>query len=190
MAEKKFFQKICIPTATIGAVWTVASALTGIAQGVTQQTRIGDKIRVQKIEFQINISPVIATMNAQGSSCKWNIYHNKQANGALVAATTVYDSDSFFGLRNVDKLSQVRLVKSGMHTFVITATTSAGLPAAVGPTMNGMLVTIYPNKVINYTLGGSAIADLVYDDFGIMAASDTANCCQINVQSRVFFTDY
>lgn len=152
--------------------------------------RIGNKIRVQKICFNITIGSNLVNFNPNGSVCKWVIYHNKQANGLLPSFDLMWGSNAINAFRNTQKDNQIAIVKQGQHNMVVTGNTSTGTITAAGPLLKDLTVTIYPNKVINYTLGTSLIADLKFDDYGFGIIADGVNCCQCTINSKVFFTDY
>lgn len=178
--------------------WWIQSALAGntvgsgggafgISQGTDVFNRVGDKIRLSKIEFQITVAPIPGSVATSGSWCRMIIYHNKACNGAVTAPTALFDTDTATSMRNELLRPRLSLLRDQLH--VMTPTSSA---SSVPVTSSGNLTmkwTIYPKKVIKYAHNASTLAAIVADDYGFGFVSNNAGCCAVTCEAKVFFTD-
>lgn len=186
--EHKWNLATMVNGAAVPATWTFLSALTGVTQGTTATTRLGDKIRVQRIEYLVKIEPIAAAAMATGSLCRFCLYHNKQANGSLPAATAVFDVDAFQVMRNVPRQSTISLQRQFIHRMNIIAVDTGGAVRSSGPVFFSS-ISVYPKKVIEFVNNTGDVAGLLKDDYGICYIGDDANCCAITVTRKLHFTD-
>lgn len=202
-AEKKWYTYTPFSSQAGAVTWTMCSAISGansagatgsstigagIIVGNTVNQRTGDKIRLSKIEFQIYIQPLYGGTSLNGDSCRWIIWHYKQANGTLISPLTIFDTNAVTTLRNIDQLATCSIIKQGVHQMVLTGN-NAGTPVSAGPALGPITVTIYPKKRIDFNAGGANAATLVKDDYGFGFASSGANCCVVSLLTKVFYTD-
>lgn len=191
--EKKYFNTD-LYSGTAPDSWTFRSAIAGLQQGSTATTRIGDKIRIHKIEFMVSIEPLPVANTESGSRCRVILYHNKQANGAVpTAANGVFDSDEILSLRYHPKLPQYTVLKDYVHNMSIMSAafdsgTSTTLPLTAGPPIQFKWV-IYPKTPIAFTSSAGTISDILRDDYGLGFVGDESDCCNIEVITKVTFTD-
>lgn len=183
MAEKKFVDLTLFNGGLVGT-YTVWSALAGIVQGTTASTRIGNKIRVHAIEFNVYCYP--ATVTADGVSARFVVYHNKETVGALTTGSMVFSADNFMALRNTTLQPRISVLRDRMCHCVITALD--GATKGYGPP-HSFKWTIYPNKLIDFQSNAGTISDLLKDDYGMMAAASAATEMGCDIRCKVIFSD-
>jgi len=172
----------------LGATWAAVSffngpaAITGIQQGTTASTRIGNKIRISKISWSFAFLPMAAVDASGGNTCRFIIYHNKQTNGTLVATADIFQSNQVTSQRNINGLQKVTVLRDQTMAMVPTSATTSG------PTYP-LTGAIYPNKIIQYTGNTATIADMLVHDYGFAVISDAASCCEFYGEWQIQFTD-
>lgn len=166
--------------------WTFKSVLPTIAEGTTSFERIGNKIRVKRIEFSIQIEPAIHSAMVDGGAGRVVVYHNKQATGALPSAAMVWDTNRLATLRNTAQTKRISILKDYTHQMVVYAS-NGGAVFSAGPSTFFKWV-VYPKKTIQYTANTADISDILMDDYGIGFVGE-ANCCQGYILAKVIYTD-
>lgn len=198
LAEKKFSSGALALAYTSPTSWTIQSALAGttvgtgggpygISQGSGVGNRTGNRIRLTKIEFQVTVVPQPGTVNIAGEMCRMILYHNKQANGAAITPTELFDTDAINSLRNENERPRVTILKDMLHHMQPTSSASAQTVTSTGYTT--FKWTIYPKTVVQYSDGFAAITSVLTNDYGIGVISTRSGCCQIAVGAKVFYTD-
>jgi len=188
--EKKAANAVILATTNVQATWTFTSIIAGCAiiQGLTKSTRVGERIRLTKIELVLSIVPsATAASMADGSCCRLIIYHNKQANGSVPTGAQMFNNDQEHGTRNITFANRLSILKDITHSMVVTGQ-AAGVPQTAGPklltTMN-----FYPKTKITFGGAGGAIGDILKDDYGIGFCTDNNNCCIVTCHAQVHYTD-
>lgn len=185
--ETKCFSQLLVTAGNVSTSWQYFSALAGLTQGTGTFQRVGSKISIMAIEMFIQIVPSSTNVPANGASCRFAIYHNKAAGGALPATNELWDSNGLVTGRFVNYARKYSILEDITHQMVITARDSTGT-YAVGPKLVKML-RVTPRTTVEFGLNGGTISDLPLDDFGMATIADGANCCQITVYSKVWFKD-
>lgn len=193
LSEKKAYNALIDGGTAVATTWTIRSFLggaaasgRGIAEGVTETTRTGDKIRLQAIHFTVTIVPLAAMPDLNGSFCRVVVWHNKQANQALPTATQIWNSDSVEELRNNNFRDRISILKDFTHQMVLTGETG-GAAFSSGPEFFGTF-SIYPKTQVSYTGADGEIDTILKNDYGIAFAADAA-CCLITVRAQVVYYD-
>lgn len=186
--ETKWFIRDIAVSEVITTSWKNVSACIGLGEGTSAITRIGQKVRLKRIEYIVAIQPVLAGTEKVGSRCRVILYHNKQANGAPMAPTSLFDSNDILSLRNITQMRRCSVLKEHVHHMSVIASDGAGTNSSAGPPIQ-FKWTIYPKTVLQYTSNAGAEADILKDDYGIGWISDDAGCCTISVRSKLVFTD-
>lgn len=191
MVEKKAYtQYYGTPTTPIspGTTWSFYSALQGLQQGTTGETRIGDKIRLHSIEWTVRCTPTSAIVGA-GDQLRIVIYHNKLTNGVLISAPQVFDINELGALRAHDYKDKVTILRDKVCTCVVTAVKdSDGTTQAQGPRML-VRFKIFPKKVITYTDNTTNMTALLKDDYGIGFCTLGSDVQVGLLTAQVVFTD-
>lgn len=199
MAEKKYFnQSVGTPGVphTMAATWTFFSALTsnltsgsvaGLVPGTGAFNRLGNKILLKSITYTIFITPTATAGMADGCTCRVVLYHNTEASGTAPTGLTMFTTDTVYANRNVDYLSKMSLQRDMVHSMVALSN-NAGTVNTVGP---GKLfkVTVYPNKVIDFTNTTGSISDLLKHDYGIGFCATESTGCNMICNMQTIFTD-
>jgi len=188
MAEKKYFNQTLFSGSLSAITWTFGSFLAGLQQGTAATNRIGNVIRVHAIYAQVVIDTTVASVNTGGSVCKWIVYHNKEAVGAVPTGAQIYDADNFSALRNVILMPRFKVMREGSHSMVVTSATTVPGNYSTGPA-HMFMVAIYPKKKIDYQSNAGTISDLFKDDYGFGFVAGHANCCSFTVKTKVVFSD-
>lgn len=187
MAEKKYFDHTYTAFSPTPA-WTWNSSIEGIAQGVDRLNRIGNKIRVTRVEYVVHVDGGDNSMAQDGAQVRMVCYHNKQPEGATPVSLHVWTLDVMDTLRDEIHKPQYVLTNDWVHTMVVTGTDSAGAHFTTGP--KKFLHFSQPiNKVVAFSDNGATIASLWKDDYGFGISSTAGSCCKMTIRTRTFFTD-
>lgn len=188
MLERKF---VLVPmhSGTVGTSWAFFSALSGITQGTTASTRLGNKITLQSIRFTVFINTSPQDNVGTPALCRCVLYHNKMANGAVPSVYQVFDQDNMIANRAQTKLPQFSILRDYTHTFTPTAFDPTANKFAYGPPTK-FVWTLYPKKVLDFSGNTGTIADLFKDDYGFAcSATGSTAICDMIVTAQVIFTD-
>lgn len=186
MAETKFWLKS--PTlASSDVLWVFASALSGLQQGTANINRIGNSVYVKRIDFWVNMTPKVAAVNASGSACRFVIYHSKEAAGALPSGSTVWDSDSFHTLQNMNYRPKFTILADRVHSCNILVKQATTVDSA-GPRCT-FTISIFPRKKVFFSSNAVDSTALLRDDWGFGYVGSDAAAFDLNVKSKVHFTD-
>lgn len=189
--EKKFHD-INIVDASIAVNGTViGNSLVGIAQGVTQSTRIGRKMMVVAIGFRFDLELLAATgATAQnGEIVRVILFWDKQCNGTVSTVTDMLASDSY--------LSYTSLANSGRYEFLLDKTFIVNQAGGAGNgTANDFGNVLRHHKMykklkvpIEYSGTAGATSELRTNNFGIMVLSRDGSIAALDGKVRVRFTD-
>lgn len=188
MLEKKSKLTSLQVGANPDGTWDFFSGLTGITQGTTASTRIGNRITVTSIRFTVMIT-LNAVSSPAGALCRCILYHNKEAVGAVPAVYGIFDQDNILANRNVAQLPRYSILRDYTHQLTPTAYDAANSNFAYGPPIK-FVWTIYPRKVINFDGNSGTITDLFKDDYGFACAmAGPGGVCAMTVDAKVMFTD-
>lgn len=185
--ERKYSNTTLYSGTASTTAWKFASAMP-LGQGTTASQRIGVKIKVHKISFNIHIQPDHNNVELKGSVCRMVVYHNRRANGAVPAGGDVFVTDSIYAQRNQPKAKQFTLLRDYSHAMTITSAGAAAAKYAAGPAAF-FNWTIYPRKMVQYQSNDATIADLLFDDWGFGFATDDTGCCEVTVTCQMIFSD-
>lgn len=165
---------------------TLASQV-GIIQGTDRNQRVGNKIRLHRIDFNVLIVPVVSATMQDGSICRVVVYHNKDPQGTTPTAAQAWTTDVFNAQRYEQYRNRISLLKDFTHTMVATST-NAGAVASAGPQFLGKF-SIYPKQVVEYNASSGGIGSIMKHDYGVALCADTVTCCTATVTGTVVYTD-
>lgn len=116
----------------------IVTQLNGIAQGVTTNTRVGNKFVMKGLYYQIGIQcdlTVLATYQEQADNVKIAIVYDKQPNGALPTYATIFtcagNTSDPFSLPNIDYRDRFSILSQDLLSIC-----SAGPNAINAPIRN------------------------------------------------------
>lgn len=191
IAEEK--HKFGAIVSNVGATqaFQIHSILAGlaIAQGTGKNERIGEKIRLRRIELYIQMIPVAGTVGTNGSVCRFVVWHSNAANGATPAATGLFDQDNLMSGNNLTYANRYSHLKDFVHYMVPTSSSAGGAVVTSGPMMLQTL-KFYPKTVVEYSGTAGTTADIVKHDYGTAFTADDSGCCTIYVYAKVVYTDF
>lgn len=186
-AEEKYFAQNLYNGQLTGATWLMKSAIAGIVQGTTASTRLGNAIRLKRIDFAIYVEPNGTGMGITGSVCKLMLWHNKQASGAVLSPTTLYNADNINALLNWSQHNRCTELKV-QYCNMWTQTISGSASTSANGTMR-FNWSIFPKTRIDFVANNGNNADILSDDYGFGFVSDVLSCCKVTCNVQVIFTD-
>lgn len=188
--EKKFFNKTLYSGIPANTTWLMDSAIAGLQQGTTASTRLGNKVKLVRIEFSIAINPTSnPAMLSSGSKCRVILYHNRQTNGVQTDGATLFDANTILSLRNVPNMPKLSVLKDYVHNMsVLTVNPSTAAPMSSGPPIQFKWV-IHPKQVISFITNATDITAMLTHDYGIGFCADDAGCCEVSVLTKLVFCD-
>jgi len=98
--EKKDIENTQSLTVPIAGTAIQSTLLTQVAQGTTNNTRLGRKIRLLKLTLRWQAQLAANTLG--GTPLRIKIVYDKQTNGAAMATTDVVYADLFYAPNNLD----------------------------------------------------------------------------------------
>lgn len=156
-------------------------------QGTAATNRLGSTVQLVAVEFFVSVTPVVASTGTNGSTCRVCVYHDKAANGTGPVTAELWDSNSLITGRNVNYAKKYSILEDITHNMVVTAQ-NAGANFSAGPPMFRVL-HVPMKTTIPYGGNGGTISDLTVHDVGIAFVTDDANCCTVNITSKMWFKD-
>lgn len=185
--EKKFWNIDLYTAQAAATTWSFQSACAGLVQGTTASTRLGNKVKLHRIDFLIAVLPAVGAAMANGTRCRLILYHNRAANGALPTATALFDTNDCISLRNETQRTKFTIMREYVHNMSALTITSADVLASAGPPAQ-FIWSIYPKHTLTYTANTGTSTDLLTHDYGFgFVADDT--CCAVTCKTKMVFTD-
>lgn len=175
-----------IPGFAVGINWALDSVLETIQQGTASNERIGDRIYVKSIQVSFYMQCIPATFDKAGAICKVLLYHNKQAAGNLIQATTMFTGDDFWAHRNLTRMPAVSIPSLRSSSMFVTSIDAAG-NAFSPPSV--ITLRIAPRKVIEYTGTTGTVADLLRDDYGYGVVCNTPTSMAVTIRGTITYYD-
>jgi hypothetical protein len=189
IAEKKWYAGNIVNGTLNSTTWLFGSALTGINLGNQRNQRIGDKIYVQYIEWDITILPIVANVGGTGGVTRCVTYHNKVTNGAWLTGVQLFDGDFWNSMTNRANVPDKMTLGNFDRSHYMNSTVSnGGISVAAGPIQRFRCYQPV-NKEVLYKGNAGTIADISKDDYGIAICTSMVNCCIVNCNYKVFYRD-
>lgn len=202
MVEEKHIEQFTPAQNVRGDVWMIGNVLctqtasatdaagSGIVQGNADNQRIGDRVRLKKIEINFFVSPVVAAVDATGSACRILLVHDKQPVGGYPATTTIMNSNFILANQNLVNKKRFTILKDIVHQMTWLGNTTT-TPNAAGPELIGKFV-IYPKYELNYNTTTGITSAQTNHAFYLMAINDTGAatvCCNLQFNTQTTYTD-
>lgn len=191
-AEIKFFDSAFPSTAIpAGPASLIDSTVVAeIVNGTGPQSRIGRKIKVTKVDFSFTVVSNGATMLLNTDCVRYDIWLDKQSNGAAPAPGNLYTA--LAGVPGTTQMPNLfnerRFVRlySNVYQFNSGTANALGVQANVGHKIEG---SIYPNVIIEYDDTVGNITDLTSNNIFQCWGSDSGFCVTSANFIRVHFVD-
>ncbi len=192
--ELKFFDRT-LDDAVVATAGSVVDSVVLIAQGVTENTRIGRKCTVKSISwrYQLKLPTVDAVAIMQKpDTCRIIMFWDKQCNGVTAAATGdsgILAAASWHSFNNLTNTGRFRV----LHDKTITLNPSAGLSDGAGLASTGEVIregSFYKtcNIPLEFSDTAGAITELRSNNIGVLLIS-SAGLCGFLSRVRVRFSD-
>lgn len=187
LAEKKFFRITASPVSAV-ANWTFVHELYNIVNGTAATNRIGNRIKVQYIDWLITIVPSATVDAAGGSSCRVIFWHDRDCRGTSPVGDQVFTTNTYNDVRNPLYKSRYSIQAQRVHNMTVISN-NAGATYATGPTAH-IAYRQKINKTLEYLTSTPAITDLYKDNYGMAFSADSSTgCCALTWKATVYFTD-
>ncbi len=187
------FHDIDINDSAIAAGVTVAEdSCVGIAQGVTEITRVGRKCTVRSINWRFNISMgslADQTDPPKGDVVRILLYLDKQCNGAAATATQILESADYQSFNNLANKSRFRTLMD--RTYVINqpmAQTDGTNTGAYGEQEINDTLFKRVNLPIEYDATTGAITEIKSNNIGVLTISKNGTAV-FESKMRIRFSD-
>jgi len=169
------------------AAWAFGTLLA-CQQGTSATQRLGNKIFLKFIEIRGSMVCKTGIASSQlGILCRFIVYHNKQANGALpTGANGVFDADNINSNRYLPLLSRYAVLKDMSHSFPVYNNSGDTITASQ---LMQFHVVIPCYKVIHYQSNAGTVSDLATDDFGVGLITNLNASCSYSLTCKATFSD-
>lgn len=184
--EKKYFDTSVISTgdATAGVI---IPSLNLIAQGTTDQSRVGNKITIRNINIHAycNNDDQLTAAYA-GSNVRVIVYLDKQTNGAAAGVTDLLKTAAITSFRNMDQVDRFVIL---VDKIVFNPVESANA-AHTSNQRHYWSVNKKCNIPVHFSSTTGGITEVRSNNIGILYVTDEANAnSAANGIARVKFTD-
>lgn len=193
--ELKYYEYLgMVSSAVTNHVWNFSECgARNIIQGTDVTTRVGNKIYIESIDWYIKIYPTPGNTNNTGSACRFIIYHDKEANGALPTYVNFFQDNIYNSFRQLGfwpRKSTILMDKLHMMYGTLAATTTGTTTTTTnsGPSYIAMFKQKV-GKVMSFSDNSGSITGVSNDSWGIGWCADADNCCNITVSTRIRFRD-
>lgn len=190
-AEIKFFDSAFPSTAIpAGPASLIDSTVVAeIQNGTGPQDRIGRKIKVTKVDFSFTISAVGAIIGANTDCVRYDIWLDKQSNGAAPGPGDIYTAlagpPGTTQMPNLFNERRFTRLYSNVYQFN-TQNSVGGAVSNMGHKVEG---SIYPNVIIEYDATTGNITDLTSNNLFQCWGSDSGLLVTQANFVRVHFVD-
>jgi len=185
--EKKFYD-VELDSQLVTDEWQFYSIIEQIIQGTTAARRIGSKINVIGIRYNVLIVP--ATVGVGGAICKMCLVHDKFNAGSAGSpdGTNIWYHNGINAIQRFDTRPRYVISQVRQHQMLNVAVKADGTPASAGPPV---LMTFYQkvNKRIDFTNNTVDGSSILKDRYHFAFVGGADNCCAIQVNAQVVFTD-
>lgn len=190
--ELKFFDTV-FGTAAIppGPATLIDSTIVNMINGVGPSDRVGRKVKVTKIDYSLSVVIVGATAGINTDAVRFDIFLDRQANGAAPTAADLYTAvagvpgtGQFLNILNEKRFK--RLYTNVRQLNLLSGIGAANPGANAGFKLEG---SIYPNCIIEYDASAGNVTDLTSNNIITAWSSDGGFCVATATSTRVHYTD-
>ena len=190
-----FSQSLAMPNAT----WVVNSNLTNCVQGTTQQTRIGDKIKLAYLRFRYSILQTVQYADGtQRPICRVIFFKSSVTNntgvgvtdllGSTTSINALYNSDETgVGSKYANNILFDKAELMPQPTIWVNGVTDRQTNSMTLPTVHTIPLN---GSVVSYSANNGVIADINYGHVGIAYnTSSNAIAPYLVIEVQIFFVD-
>lgn len=166
------------------------NSLVAIAQGTTQNSRIGNKMTVYRVRVQGQLSMNATTSAISASYARIVLVLDTQANGTMAAASDVFESTAagvtnLFAFQNMDNVGRFRVLKDKRFKIEVPSYSASDPDGAVTPVKLSHKLKDCP---IMFSSTTGAVSEIRSNNLFLLWASPTAG---VNFQgkTRVYWKD-
>lgn len=189
--ELKFYD-YTLDDAVVAAAGTVTASINTIAQGVTEQQRVGRKCIIRKISWRWrSYLPEANDVNdpAQPDIIRIMLFLDKQCNGATAAVTDILETANYLSFNNLANSGRfvILLDKTVSLNYDGMGSTGAGIVAQAEHTVHGS----YHKKVnipLEFDAATGAITEIRSNNLGVLLLS-VNGVCGFESRIRLRFSD-
>jgi len=184
--EKKFYDTAWGTTNVTSAGIIATHGFLAIAQGTTENTRVGGKITVVNVNFRGELTGVNDSSQVP-EVARFIFLWDKQANGAQPAVTDILQTASVNSFLNMDNVERFQVIKDKMVTMDTNTYDAASTDAVYVDTK--LIKLNYKCSVpIHYSSTTGAITELKSNNLILLLISMNG-VCFYRGRMRVKFTD-
>lgn len=190
LPELKFKDTTKAATVVAAAGTIYSSSLLLMQEGNTDQTRIGNKIRVKSVMLRGTCNLPAATAATDTSqNFRIIVYQDRQANGAAAAVTDILASADFRSFNNLDNTDRFRTLAETTIDLVAPGATPSGAAYVFGEATKMFFLKGKLNLDVKYKGNVGDITDLASNNIGVLVIAGTDALGTVGYIARVKFTD-
>lgn len=163
-----------------------------IAAGTGESQRVGRKVWIKKIQMKYTVTLSAtsgATIGAAKDRVRVILYHDKQCNGAIPAASIILQTVTVNGFRNMENIGRFNILYDKIHVMNITA--AAGDGGANDTPVIARQGQFYKNCNIPIEYSGTAgtIGEIRSNNLCILVVATDAEASQFLATVRLRYLD-
>ncbi len=186
------FHDLDIDDAAVAAGATVAiDSVNKIAQGTTENTRIGRKCTIKSINWRFNIIEAsTATAASTSDVVRIILYLDKQCNGATAATTDILESADYQSFNNLANKSRFRTLMDRTYALNCPAGSGRGSTDTLSYGEMNVQDSFYKkcNIPIEFDSTAGAITEIRSNNIGVLTLSESGVCGFLS-KMRLRFSD-
>ncbi len=187
--ELKFFDTTKAATAAPVAGLISDGTLLNMAEGNTDQTRIGNKITLKSVMMRGAVRlPTTAGVASTSDVVRIFLFHDKQANGAAPAVTDILTSANYRAFNNVDNSDRFLTFASFDAALDIKCGAGDGTTNEYGEATLSFFMKKQLNLPIKYKSNNGDVTDLASSNIGVLTISKDG-IVVVDYIARVKYTD-
>jgi len=187
-AEKKFVDGTLTDTTIAGSWQFFQTFIASISQGTSANTRLGNKIMIERMTFNILITSNEVPANQNGWLARVVLFEDSACNGRVLTFDDLFATDTMNSVRASPYTPAVKILRDKVAGGEVSALDSTDLAWMSRP--NFIRMVVRPRKVVDYVGATGGISDLIKYNWGLAySSSSNSNACYINVTYKIEFTD-
>lgn len=163
--------KAATTSAAAGSIFN--DTLCGLAEGNTDQTRIGNKVTAKSIMLRgaVQLGAATSTANAM-DIVRILVYLDKQANGATAAVTDILAAADYNAFNNLDNSDRFRTLAEHSVTVVCPGVVASGAAfTSMAQLSQPFFMKAKLNLAMKYKANNGTILDLAGANIGVLVIS-------------------
>ncbi len=186
------FKDLTLADAVVATAGSIAGSLNLIAQGVTEQERIGRKCTIRSLQWRYEVT--LPEVDAAGTpspadSIRVILFIDKQANGATAAITDVLETAALQSFKNLANQNRFVILMDKLHNIEYKGLSSDG----AGVSSQAFVVHQYNmykkcNIPLEFSGATGAITEIRSNNLGVILISSSGGV-GFTSQIRLRFSD-